>query len=138
MSQLWKYTEENSFGNPPPVDWREFLPEGGIFDDGSLENVYIDQIQYMDNASIHLVGKLGIKEILDTAKFEIVITNIDNGGFLSLYTNYSFRHAPSSEAIEKLRVALGEQEGPKWYLDGHDWYWKPKPASAIRTKPYAE
>ncbi|ETW78235.1 hypothetical protein HETIRDRAFT_454246 [Heterobasidion irregulare TC 32-1] len=64
-------------------------------------------------ALIHLVGKLGIKEILDTAEFEIVIANIDNGGFFSLYTNYSFRRAPSSEAIEKLRVALDEEEGPK-------------------------
>ena len=69
------------------------------------------------------------------ANVSVIIAN-ENNGFLSLYTNYSLTRAPSAEAIEKLRVALGEEEGPKWYLDARFWYWKPRPASAIRAMRY--
>lgn len=146
MERLWKYTENNGFAVRPIIDYRDFLTEEeedeygdededeDLIDDDSPEVGLLDPEKCMKNALAHLVDKLDIKEILATTATEMIVANPHNG-FLSLYTNYSVRRAPSLEAIEKLRVALGEEEGPKWYLDAFHWYWKPRPASAIRAKP---
>ncbi|KZT63583.1 hypothetical protein DAEQUDRAFT_115003 [Daedalea quercina L-15889] len=51
----------------------------------------------------------------------------DSSGVLlvSLYTNWDLkrRDLPSDEMIEKIRLCLGIDEKPRWYLDGYYWFW---------------
>ena len=137
MDRLWKYTEDNDFVVTPTYDYREKFIEEEIGDEDHIVVACVNPLESMNNALADLTGKLGITEILKTADIEIVVTE-NKALFVSLYTNYSVRRAPSAEAIEKLRVALGEEEGPKWYLDHFYWHWTPKLPSAIRAKPYVD
>ena len=112
MDRLWKYTEDNNFVVTPTYDYREKFIEEEIGDEDHIVVACVNPLESMNNALADPTGKLGITEILKTADIEIVVTE-NKALFVSLYTNYSVRRAPSAEAIEKLRVALGEEEGPK-------------------------
>ncbi|ETW83582.1 hypothetical protein HETIRDRAFT_313928, partial [Heterobasidion irregulare TC 32-1] len=137
MDRLRKYTEDNDFVVTLTYDYREKFTEDEIGDEDPIVVACVNPLESMNNALADLMGKLGITEILKTVDIEIVVTE-NKALFVSLYTNYSVRCTPAAEAIEKLRVALGEEEGPKWYLDYFDLHWTPKLPSAIRAKPYVD
>ena len=49
----------------------------------------------------------------------------------SLHDNYHMKVAHTAEQIEKLKVALGFEGPPKWYVDGFEFYWNRDDGASI-------
>ena len=126
MDRLWKYAKNNSFVHSTATEVFSKEELEGEEPPPISESFVINEGQCMYNALEDLAAKHDMEDILDFICIERFVRD-GKGGFISLYTNYTRKQAPPAEVIEKLRVVLGEDEGPKWYLDSFRWHWEPKP-----------
>ncbi|KAH9927880.1 hypothetical protein B0H21DRAFT_123752 [Amylocystis lapponica] len=53
-----------------------------------------------------------------------MVINHPNLVIISIYSNYDLVKPTSDEFVERLRVALGEEERPRWYLNDELCYWR--------------
>ncbi|KAH9915632.1 hypothetical protein B0H21DRAFT_828142 [Amylocystis lapponica] len=53
-----------------------------------------------------------------------IAINHPNLVIISIYSNYDLVKPTSDKFVEQLRVALGEEERPRWYLNDELCYWR--------------
>ncbi|KAH9933711.1 hypothetical protein B0H21DRAFT_82174 [Amylocystis lapponica] len=53
-----------------------------------------------------------------------LVINHPNMVIVSVYSNYDLVNPTSDEFVERLGVALGEEERPRWYLNAELYHWR--------------